>query len=161
MVTPASVVLELGCGISGIIGLVLAPRVRRYVLTDQVYVARFVEQNISENRRGTRTDRKPAKGRKVKEGGPSEGSGQLHFAALDWELDEVLPSLAGSGAAGSFDLVVACDCVYNEALIDPLVSTCADACRLRELERGERKPEALHLRCGPATAGLGDIRAVA
>jgi hypothetical protein len=27
--------------------------------------------------------------------------------------------------------VVACDCIYNESLVDPFVQTCADACRLR------------------------------
>lgn len=30
------------------------------------------------------------------------------------------------------DLIVACDCIYNEALIEPLNGTCAALCRLRE-----------------------------
>ena len=27
------------------------------------------------------------------------------------------------------DLVIACDCIYNDALIQPFVDTCADVCR--------------------------------
>jgi hypothetical protein len=37
-----SAVLELGSGVSAIVGLLLASRVRRYVMTDQAYVARLV-----------------------------------------------------------------------------------------------------------------------
>lgn len=71
------------------------------------------------------------------------------FTSLDWELD-VADSLkeslglctatAGSGNDGEeeededdkgFDVVVSCDCIYNEALVAPFVRTCADLCRLR------------------------------
>jgi hypothetical protein len=44
---------------------------------------------------------------------------------------------AAAAAAGSFDAVVACDCIYNEALIEPFVATCADLCRLRGEETEE------------------------
>ena len=30
-----------------------------------------------------------------------------------------------------FDLLISCDCIYNEALVAPFVRTCADICRLR------------------------------
>jgi hypothetical protein len=29
------------------------------------------------------------------------------------------------------DIIIACDCVYNEALIEPLNATCAAICRLK------------------------------
>lgn len=150
-----SAVLELGCGVSAILGLVLAPRVARYVLTDQPYVARFVEQNIAANYHDHHhhhphhhpPDRSRAgKARKAKGGGASSPSSSsaaaaaaaaetdqhLRFAPLDWERDAVTASLAGAAddARRGFDVVVACDCIYNDALIDPLVSTCADVCRL-------------------------------
>jgi len=32
-------------------------------------------------------------------------------------------------------MVIACDCVYNEALVQPLVDIMADACRLKESKR--------------------------
>lgn len=65
--------------------------------------------------------------------------GEIHFRPLDWEVDVVTPALASSSPSsssktGSFDAIVACDCIYNEALIAPFVQTCADACRLREKE---------------------------
>ena len=139
-----SAVLELGCGVSAILGLVLAPRVARYVLTDQPYVARFVEQNIAANHHShhhhTPDRSRAGKARKAKGGGASSSSSaaaaetdqHLRFAPLDWERDAVTASLAGGAgdARGGFDVVVACDCIYNDALIDPLVSTCADVCRL-------------------------------
>ncbi|KAF3767741.1 hypothetical protein M406DRAFT_328799 [Cryphonectria parasitica EP155] len=117
LLTSASTILELGCGVSALVGLATAPLVRRYILTDQQYVARFVEQNIEQNRRSL----------------PTRAAGDnLTFHALDWELDTPTPALCVP------DLVVACDCIYNEALITPFVQTCADACRLRssENERG-------------------------
>lgn len=40
-------------------------------------------------------------------------------------------ALAGPGATAGFDVVVACDCIYNEALVEPFVATCVDLCRLR------------------------------
>ena len=49
MLSPSSLALELGCGISGLVALLLAPRIARYVLTDQPYVAKLVEQNVAEN----------------------------------------------------------------------------------------------------------------
>ncbi|KAF3360118.1 Phosphoenolpyruvate carboxykinase [ATP] [Verticillium dahliae VDG1] len=36
----------------------------------------------------------------------------------------------------SFDLVVACDCIYNDALVEPLVQTSVDACLLRRRDEG-------------------------
>lgn len=42
---------------------------------------------------------------------------------LDWEEDSVEQSQP-------VDLVIACDCIYNEALIEPLNTTCAAICKL-------------------------------
>ncbi|KAL1900478.1 Ribosomal protein lysine methyltransferase [Sporothrix stenoceras] len=155
-----SAVLELGCGIAGVIGLALtgkgtkaaghssAPRkkagrskrpgrdtlspspsstssnswasfstantVGRYILTDQPYVHKFLQRNLEEN-------------------GAHEGSSPLLFEPLDWETDEVTPA-GRLGGVSSFDAVLACDCIYNEALVAPLVQTCVDVCKLREAE---------------------------
>jgi hypothetical protein len=47
----------------------------------------------------------------------------------------VTASLTGPGSeAKSFDVVLACDCIYNEALVEPFVTTCVDLCRLRAAE---------------------------
>lgn len=169
-----SAVLELGCGIAGVIGLALtgkgtkaaasghsaAPKkkssrgkrpgrdtlspspslsssstsnswasfstantVGRYVLTDQPYVHKFLQRNLEEN-------------------GAHEGSSPLLFEALDWETDEVTPA-GRLGGVSSFDAVLACDCIYNEALVAPLVQTCVDVCRLRqkEADRGDDKTD--------------------
>ncbi|KAF4345206.1 diaminohydroxyphosphoribosylamino-pyrimidine deaminase [Fusarium beomiforme] len=142
-------ILELGCGISPLSALALGPRVARYVLTDQSYVQRIVQHNLDENlssafSSGTST---PTSGRsKKKRHGHGHGAAQsnIRFTTLDWEMDEVTPSLTGSDEARSFDAVVACDCVYNYALVDPFVQACADACRLRLYDEsfadGERRP---------------------
>ncbi|KAI1133185.1 hypothetical protein F5Y10DRAFT_229589 [Nemania abortiva] len=125
----ASTVLELGCGISGLVGLALSPLVSRYVLTDQGYVARLVEKNLEENLVAQR--KFPSQKRKGKL--PSTANPvNLRFAPLDWELDEVTTSLTGSPDVASLDAVIACDCIYNDTLIEPLVQTCADVCGLRQ-----------------------------
>ncbi|GAP86336.2 putative diaminohydroxyphosphoribosylamino-pyrimidine deaminase [Rosellinia necatrix] len=139
----SSAVLELGCGVSGLVGLVLSPLVSRYVLTDQTYVARLVEKNLDEN---IRAPPKPSQKRRGKSSSSSSSSpstacpANLRFAALDWELDEVTASLTGSPDIGSFDAVIACDCIYNDTLIGPLVQTCADACNLRRRRGREHSP---------------------
>ena len=164
--------MELGCGISALVGLLLAPKIRRYVLTDQAYVSRLVQQNIAENHRsgGARAassdshpDGKKAKSKKHHHhnhhtatgkgtggtashagggGGGGGGGGELLFSPLDWETDTATLALGGGR---SFDAVIAADCIYNDALIQPLVDTCADICRLRHAE-SERKHEREHNR---------------
>lgn len=159
---PSSLVIELGCGISALVGLLLAPRISRMILTDQDYVAKLVEQNIAENEvnhdathnpnkspppplaKAARSSAAPSKG-KARPPHPvpaparhhRQGSqAPIHFSTLDWETDVPTSALTLSspGESKSFDVVVACDCIYNEALIDPFVSTCADVCRLRSAE---------------------------
>ncbi|KAI0478973.1 hypothetical protein GGR56DRAFT_632788 [Xylariaceae sp. FL0804] len=147
----SSRVLELGCGASALVGLALAPLVGRYVLTDQAYVARLVERNLEQNslapaaaagspRHAAQKKRKARSAAAGAEGQKQQRPADLRFEPLDWELDEVTPALAGpsapeggaaSAAARGFDAVIACDCIYNDSLIGPLVSTCVDACRLR------------------------------
>ena len=71
---------------------------------------------------------KQAKGNNAQDGpGPGE---RLVFRPLDWELDTPTPQLAHP-ASSSFDLVLACDCIYNESLVDAFVTTCVDICKLR------------------------------
>lgn len=132
-----SVALELGCGISGIIGLTLGPLIQTYVLTDQEYVMKFLGQNIAENQSGGRSSviKSRKSSSKPKKGSASSGSGidvsNICAKPLDWETDQITSSLTGSETHASFDIVIACDCIYNDALIKPLVDTCRDACQLR------------------------------
>ncbi|EGD86907.1 hypothetical protein H112_05421 [Trichophyton rubrum D6] len=70
---------------------------------------------------------------------------KIKFVPLDWELDspDMLKRSIGTDVAEDdpgFDLLVACDCIYNDALIAPFVATCADICRLRP-SVGEERPE--------------------
>jgi predicted nicotinamide N-methyase len=143
--SPASAVLELGCGVSALVGLAVGPLVSRYVLSDQPYVARFVEENLRQNLPRHRPrpsgapsgNRRKGRGHRDNTAAVPPGTGNLYFRPLDWELDTPDSSLAaadgdgGGAAASSFDLVVACDCIYNEALVPSFVQTCADVCRLR------------------------------
>ncbi|KAK3944880.1 ribosomal lysine N-methyltransferase 5 [Diplogelasinospora grovesii] len=155
VLSPRSAVVELGCGISPVVGLLLAPRISQYVLTDQPYVARLVEQNIAENdghqvvlqHKATANKRSANKGRtggasskgsgSGSKGGGATGtnnSGQIRFTPLDWETDDVSSALTRDLSGSSFDAVLACDCIYNEALVEAFVSACVDICRLREAE---------------------------
>lgn len=140
MLAQDSALLELGCGISGVIGLALGPRVASYVLTDQQYVMRLLNQNLEENRQvkprlASRAQKRiptPKKGSASINKSQHQGTKLSNILAqtLDWETDEVTipPALGG---LSSFDAVIACDCIYNDNLIKPLVQTCVDACKLR------------------------------
>lgn len=144
VLSASSTVLELGCGVSALVGLALGPVVSRYVLSDQPYVARFVEQNLEQNRGPPPAARSAGKARGRGKGACSPASssgagagGSIAFHPLDWEADTPTAELTGLGAAArSFDLVLGCDCVYNEALVPPFAQTCLDVCRLRSADGG-------------------------
>ncbi|KJK80877.1 Calcium-binding protein [Metarhizium anisopliae BRIP 53293] len=121
ILAPSSTVLELGCGISPLNALAVAPRISRYVLSDQGYVQKLVEQNLSANRAPVGRSRSRAKS--------VQAQGNVHFRPLDWEQDEVTPGLAAPGS--SFDVVLAADCVYNYALAGPFVQACVDSAVFR------------------------------
>ena len=122
---PESTVVELGCGITGLLGILLAPEVAAYVLTDQAYVMRTLQHNITANTSVSKTSRKATKSRVA----------QPTTAPLDWEVNT--PSLEGLGLqpGQSIDLIVVCDCVYNEYLVKPLVETLVDTCRLNRTSK--------------------------
>jgi hypothetical protein len=150
-----SLVVELGCGISGVLPTVMSERRGlSWVATDLHYVMKTLRHNISTNlqtiHRGNRTFRSSAnrtsrdafplrsdarnRASHDQHHGISNGHsslGNIDLLALDWESSDssTLPSLLGSLA--ELDAVVACDCIYNEALIEPFVRTCAEICALR------------------------------
>ncbi|KAL9102652.1 MAG: hypothetical protein Q9163_002238 [Psora crenata] len=127
-------VLELGCGVSGIMPLVLAPKVGRYIATDQEYVFTLLKQNLAENMPSAAKTRVSGKGRQSKLAkGSTTTDSNIDVVALDWETSSIasLPPLLPRGCSG-IDVLIACDCIYNEALIQPFVSTCAEICALRQ-----------------------------
>jgi hypothetical protein len=118
LLTPSSCVLELGCGITPLNALALAPLIGSYVLTDQSYVQKLIVKNLSENL--------PSKSK--------SHQANVIFKALDWETDQVGRD---TSVTGTFDMVLACDCIYNESLVVPLVQTSVDACALKREDGGE------------------------
>ncbi|KAL1598838.1 Ribosomal protein lysine methyltransferase [Paraconiothyrium brasiliense] len=118
---PDTVAIELGAGVSGIVALTLAPKVKKYIATDQGYVIRLLKHNIAENLPAINT-RKP-KSKKRTSQPTSESICSIETLELDWELNSVssLPTQLGlRGEGAGLDLVIACDCIYNESLIEPL-----------------------------------------
>ena len=103
--------------------LALGPKVSSYTATDQPYVLKLLRQNISSNLDTVLPKRKAKHKSK-----PSPAS--ITATELDWQtsLTTHLPSPS---------LIIACDCIYNESLIEPLNSTCAALCRLNS---DEEKP---------------------
>lgn len=114
-------VIELGCGVSGLVALSMAPLLSSgsYVLTDQAYVMKLLRQNLSLNQPGHGHGKLPRQRL------------QVQTLTLDWETDAASNIAALLGMERKVDLIVACDCIYNEYLIRPLVSTCALLCALR------------------------------
>ncbi|KAJ1710368.1 hypothetical protein F9C07_1865539 [Aspergillus flavus] len=161
ILTPTSTVLELGCGISGLIALALSPKITHYIATDQEYVHRLLRSNLETNAPSQHPRSKAGSHRKPSKHGPNNNktaqkpTPNITFTTLDWETDD--PALLKDSIANNdgntgredrgFDVLISCDCIYNEALIAPFVRTCADVCRLRavygaekELGEGEMRP---------------------
>ncbi|KAF2035217.1 hypothetical protein EK21DRAFT_54734 [Setomelanomma holmii] len=118
LLTPTSTVVELGAGVSGIVALALGPQVSLYTTTDQTYVLKLLRQNIAENLNTVFPQSRKGKAKQ------SDYGNRIKCEALDWETDSV-------SNLDPVDLVIACDCIYNESLIEPLNSTAAAICRLR------------------------------
>ncbi|RFU73145.1 hypothetical protein TARUN_9110 [Trichoderma arundinaceum] len=143
LLTPACSIVELGCGISPLNALMLSSKVARYILTDQPYVQKLVLQNLAENQLP------PPKSSKSKRGGnktsssssPPNAAADIHFQILDWETSQVSSSLTNSPSVSSFDALIACDCVFNYALIQPFIQTCVDICKLRLSESSSQEGE--------------------
>lgn len=128
-----STVLELGCGISGIVAIASSPRVGNYVATDQEYVFKWLKPNIQNNAPKPKSFDKVKRHGKVPE--TNLLSNNILIMALDWESSSVsdLPKMIEIDSGDniqSINAVVACDCIYNEALIEPMVRTCAEICQL-------------------------------
>jgi hypothetical protein len=142
--SPESTAIELGAGVSGIVALTLGPKIRKYIATDQDYVLRLMNQNISANwpTPSKICNKKRNSKKKVSPVDTEQHAIGIETLELDWELDSVssLPALLGhhdnnnNNKDQGVDLVIACDCIYNEALLEPLNSTCAHICRLRSSE---------------------------
>lgn len=113
----ASVVLELGAGISGIIPCLLGDKVQKIVSTDQAYTLKALQNNVTANLRATRPKKRALP--------------NIEVLPLDWETDDPRSFMHSAGLETGVDFIVACDCIYNYALISPFVQTCADLCRIR------------------------------
>jgi hypothetical protein len=142
-----SCVLELGCGISGLVSLALTSKVKKYVNTDQEYVLQLVRQNVDENlelftpnaghKQGrhshSKQDKKPALKSRATDDGYAVGN--ILTRPLDWETSDISGLYKGVGIE-HLDILISCDCIYNDALISPLNTTMRDICRLAsELEK--------------------------
>ena len=130
-----SVVLELGCGVSGIIALTMSSKVQRYICTDQDYVFKKLKTNLAENpatpkESGSR--KKNMSKNDIDHLTPSHAN--IEVIALDWEssltssLQDLLRSTS-SKLSEYVNVVLACDCIFNEALLDPFIQTCEELCR--------------------------------
>ncbi|KAL4794773.1 hypothetical protein BDV19DRAFT_183445 [Aspergillus venezuelensis] len=160
--TSSSTIVELGCGISALTALCLAPLLEpgsgtgHYLATDQDYVRKLFRTNLQANppkkfgivNKAGGSGKGASKGKKSQQSKGSDDVADAHqhknitFTSLDWETDipDTLKSQIQSSANideedeeqdKGFDLLLSCDCIYNEALISPFVRTCADVARLR------------------------------
>lgn len=122
--------LELGAGIAGVVPTMLAPLIRQYIATDQIYALKLLKENIDANSTshvGARAQKTP---RRIK----VEPASNVEVLPLDWETDDVSSLLKANKALNGIDVLVACDCIYNYALIKPFVQTCVDVCKMRDAD---------------------------
>ena len=77
---------------------------------------KLLRHNISSNFGAVFTGPKKSMKSKQKSQLPNPHSDRIKTAVLDWEEDSV-------EQLQPVDLIVACDCIYNEVLIEPLNTT--------------------------------------
>ncbi|OQO02666.1 hypothetical protein B0A48_12195 [Cryoendolithus antarcticus] len=124
-----STVLELGSGISGLTASVLASKITRFIATDQAYALKLLRQNIDTNL--------PSARKKT-----TVSSCRVDTLPLDWEQDDVPSFLSSHDLSTGVEVVLASDCVYNYALIEPFVNVCAEICQTRQhAEQAEQRAE--------------------
>ena len=121
-----SIILELGSGISGLVPSILGPNVGKVVATDQQYIIRRLQENIASNTAQIKKKMPNRKTNKV-----SFYASNIEVLPLDWETDDITGFLRSNALEAGVDAVVACDCIFNYALIGPLVQTCIDICKAR------------------------------
>ena len=134
------IVLELGSGISALVPLMLAPRVPTIVATDQAYVLKLLGENYNAN--GTIKPPRGSKARHIHTPLPD-------IRSLDWEHDDPASLLRSRGSYGGVDAIMACDCIYNYALIEPFVQTCVDVCKVRRAHLHDHASAACRFDCKP------------
>lgn len=116
-------VVELGCGITGLIGCVLARKVGKYVLTDQRSVLKLLQANVDANAPPPARSKRRVTKKSQNTPMPEHNVAVLE---LNWEtdhaaaLDQVLPM------EQPLDLVIVCDCVFNDFLLKPLTDMCEE-----------------------------------
>lgn len=125
-----SIVLELGSGISGLIPLGISSQVQRVVATDQHYSLKLLQDNIQSNI--------PAK--RAKRGSVASN---IDILALDWETHDTTGFLRMHDLENGVDAIFVCDCIFNYALIAPLVETCRDICQTRKVASREQDSQQL------------------
>lgn len=128
-----SIILELGSGVSGIVPLTLSPKVKTAIATDQQYILKLLQENITENipsGHDSSSQRKSSKARSQ--------SNNVKVLPLDWENDDPGSLLRSHGIEDGVDGLLVCDCIFNYALIEPLVQTCVGVCKLRQGEHAAR-----------------------
>lgn len=105
-------ILELGCG-TGLLAILLSPLCKSYTASDLMINLRLCSRNLKLNSIDVTAE--PGCGVSMEE--------------IDW-FDTSRDSRTDSGFSMNYDLILAVDCVFNEALALPLISTLNRYCSL-------------------------------
>ncbi|KAF1982651.1 hypothetical protein K402DRAFT_397371 [Aulographum hederae CBS 113979] len=135
-----STVIELGCGAAGIVSLVMSPRVKTYIATDQAHVTKLAKENIAENisRYAKASSNSSTKHHAKSKKEFKTPVSNVHVTPLDWQtdsIDDFLRRLSLTAEATDISAIIACDCVYNDALIEPLTNTLVEIAKVRDTSK--------------------------
>src|SRR5690606_2762754 len=142
-----STVLELGSGSSGVMALTVGTKVKRWIASDIEAICRHLGRNIRENLGGDWTEKdglsthvggRGIKGkRKANSSTLAANGGCIEVTVINWEQTDLqthsafrVTNKTGSTEYIKLDMIVCTDCVYNHALIKPLVDTMVEASKL-------------------------------
>lgn len=120
-------VIELGAGCSGIVSAVLATKLGSegtIIASDMHPVTKLLQKNIDSHIQVLNASQSKAP--------RTPGLARINVTNFDWEQDEACSFLSSQGLEYGVDATIACDCVFNYALIQPFLDTCRDICRARQ-----------------------------
>lgn len=133
----SSRILELGAG-TGLLSILLSPLCAEYIASDRYENLRLLQRNLELNGINHLDESVRGKSSAVKDGRTGlVQSKKVRIEEVDWKaISAERKKIAKAGdwmreeedVAETFDMVLAVDCVYNEALVQPLVDTLARYC---------------------------------
>lgn len=112
-------ILEMGAGVSGVAVSLLGPRVKNYVASDQKHILKLLKENFSNN-----VPTNKFSSETISTDNSNKAHPKIDIIEYDWEHPVQGLSNYNNVNDRVPDMLIACDTIYNEFLIQPFLDAC-------------------------------------